>query len=775
MEKITNLNKETRTVEGMVVKLMPHQIIGVAWMQEKEESRQYGGILGDEMGLGKTVQAIACMANNESQDPDEKTTLIVAPLALLRQWKEEIETKLEANHWRVLIHHGPTRARHAKELMKYDVVLTTYHTLASEWPDEETAFKKKKKRDQEDSDDEFEIKIQAAGPLFKANFFRVILDEAQNIRNRQTKISRAVMHVDSLYRWCLTGTPIMNSLSDIFPYLRFLQIKPWYEWKAFRDHIAGIEKKQPDLAGLRAQAILARHVMRRKKTTKLDGKPLVELPEKHIELQVLEFTPEEREIYTFVETQSQQVFNKYLRAGTVLKNYANVLVMLLRLRQLCLHPSLIASGSEDLEQAVEDSKAREVDVERAKRVLGGANVARLKKKLLDRTVLRMKAEKRGEEVDDEDGDCPICMEPTEDGEGGVVTKCAHIFCRPCIMDVLAGPAVDRDDGDDRAINYKADERPCPTCRQPISQTNLFRLKSFEPTDEELGQFVELRDEDIGSEDSEDEFDSDDEMGDIDDLFAKKNGQKGKGKKVNLKGKGKATDEDDEEIEVAGPRQRNRAVVMDSDDEEEEKEIDKAITAKSKVKELPPWLTAQEPSTKFIWLGKEILRARQENSDDKFLVLSQFTSALDMVEEYLKKLNIIVTRYQGDMNVAQRDESVSVLKKSKKCFVMLMSLKCGGVGLNLTRANRVVNLDLAWSHAVEAQAFDRCHRIGQDKEVFVNRLTIANTVEQRVGELQERKKLLADTSLGEGGGKKIGKLTVSDLANLFGLDMRGNRI
>ncbi|GAA5986664.1 hypothetical protein JCM5350_001444 [Sporobolomyces pararoseus] len=126
------------------------------------------------------------------------------------------------------------------------------------------------------------------------------------------------------------------------------------------------------------------------------------------------------------------------------------------------------------------------------------------------------------------------------------------------------------------------------------------------------------------------------------------------------------------------------------------------------------------------------------------------------------------RYQGDMNAEQRQKSLKVLKKSKKCKVMLLSLKCGGVGLTLTRANRVISLDLAWSFAVEAQAYDRTHRIGQLKPVFVKRLTIANTVEQRIFDLQTKKQGLADASLGEGKAQKLGKMTVAELAQLFGL-------
>lgn len=83
--------------------------------------------------------------------------------------------------------------------------------------------------------------------------------------------------------------------------------------------------------------------------------------------------------------------------------------------------------------------------------------------------------------------------------------------------------------------------------------------------------------------------------------------------------------------------------------------------------------------------------------------------------------------------------------------------------NLTRANRVISLDFAWSEAIEMQAFDRTHRLGQDKPVYIYRLTIRDTVEQRILELQERKKSIANTSLGEDG-TKLGKLSVSELAS-----------
>lgn len=86
-------------------------------------------------------------------------------------------------------------------------------------------------------------------------------------------------------------------------------------------------------------------MLRRKKDSKLDGKPLLELPVKHIYEEVLEFDDEERSIYNAIELRMQVQFKKFLRQGTVLKNYNQILVMLLRLRQICSHPALVAENS----------------------------------------------------------------------------------------------------------------------------------------------------------------------------------------------------------------------------------------------------------------------------------------------------------------------------------------------------------------------------------------------------------------------------------------------
>ncbi|GAA5838317.1 hypothetical protein JCM9279_003197 [Rhodotorula babjevae] len=192
------------------------------------------------MGLGKTIEAIATCLLNESRDSKEKTTLVVAPLALLAQWRAELEEKVEPGYLSILTYHGADRKKlRKKDLLRYDFVLTTYGTLVAGFEDDEalekTAKREAKKAGEPQAWESYLKASKGTGPLFELSFYRIILDEAQQIRNRGTKVSRAVTRLDALFRWALTGTPVTNSLADLFGIFRFLQLKPWYEWKRYSD------------------------------------------------------------------------------------------------------------------------------------------------------------------------------------------------------------------------------------------------------------------------------------------------------------------------------------------------------------------------------------------------------------------------------------------------------------------------------------------------------------------------------------------------------------
>jgi SNF2 family DNA or RNA helicase len=133
-------------------------------------------------------------------------------------------------------------------------------------------------------------------------------------------------------------------------------------------------------------------------------------------------------------------------------------------------------------------------------------------------------------------------------------------------------------------------------------------------------------------------------------------------------------------------------------------------------------------------------------EHKSLVFSQWTSFLDLIEPHLQRAGIEFVRLDG--STRDRQGVVDAFQRDDGPKVMFLSLKAGGSGLNLTAADHVFLMDLWWNPAVEQQATDRAHRIGQDKPVFVYRLVAKDTVEERILLLQEQKRSLADAALAE---------------------------
>lgn len=348
-------DEDDGTVEGLKVKLLPHQIEGVEWMRSKElgkkngKGRTNGGILADDMGLGKTIQSIALILTNPKPETDtsktdkqkmearsDSGTLVVAPLALIKQWEAEIKDRVEANHaLKVCVHHGPKRAKSYKELRKYDVVITTYSTLTSE-----------------------HASCTDALPVgcYGLKWYRIILDEAHSIKNRNAKATKAACALDSRYKWCLTGTPMQNNLDELQSLIHFLHISPMDKLDYWRDFITRpMNSGRGGLAIQRLQAVL-RNIMKRRTKDVLkqsgalgngkkgaDGKSTSEfkIVKRTVENVEAEFTSQERSFYQRLESRTDQRL-ELMMAGNKM-SYASALVLLMRLRQACNHPKLIGS------------------------------------------------------------------------------------------------------------------------------------------------------------------------------------------------------------------------------------------------------------------------------------------------------------------------------------------------------------------------------------------------------------------------------------------------
>jgi SNF2 family DNA or RNA helicase len=149
---------------------------------------------------------------------------------------------------------------------------------------------------------------------------------------------------------------------------------------------------------------------------------------------------------------------------------------------------------------------------------------------------------------------------------------------------------------------------------------------------------------------------------------------------------------------------------------------------------------------------------------RVLVFSQFTEMLSLVQQALHALQLPHLCLTGDTPPGERGEIVRRFQAREEP-VLLLSLKAGGVGLNLTAADTVIHVDPWWNPAVERQATDRAHRIGQDQPVFVYKLVVEGSIEERMLALQERKDVLAQSVLGRDTERTV-KFSESDLRGLL---------
>ncbi|GLB44215.1 putative SNF2 family N-terminal domain [Lyophyllum shimeji] len=817
--KTLGLRDQKDLIPGMEVRLLSHQAIGVAWMLAKEASSDKGGIMADDMGLGKTVQMIATMVKNQpSMDEEHRTTLIVVPAALLQQWKEEIETKTNGV-FTVHLHHGKDKLKKLKQIKEHDVIVTTYHTLNQDFhlPNDV------------DPSEEAEWLAANGGILARAMFYRAVADEAQFIRNRATRSSISLAHVKAKYRWMLTGTPVTNTLADIYGLLRFGRFRPWNNWVDFEQYVAKVQSEDAPLAGSRAQAILKPILLRRTKGSKLEGKPILELPPRSIEIVKLKFSEEERDLYDSFEKRTKIRLNKFIRERTLISNHAAVLVMILRLRQLCCHPHLILSqteGYEDPTLLVGSNSDKELG--RARKLLGGAWVTEVKR----RSLIRRRASELldfSDEADTPDSSCPVCHEFFSNDSGRVMS-CMHEICFDCLLDLKNSPIAHNGifgEGSEKE-NLAAEKeyemgaakgyRPCPTCKKmnDLSADRVFKSSAFEPTDEELtnharqmrhakARKVSDRDVMMRSPSPEKTFeergldDSDDDLPDVSSLLDQRPAKRQKKKQI--------LDSDDEDNvtnltmdKISAPLDDDVKMGSTSDAEIEfvgyvgrspigaSSSRNSSVSPKGKAKSqarnkrrrtdgrdgpsdavIASWRRGDddlEESAKMLALID--LLKQWEATGDKTIVYSQWTSMLDLLGILFSRHGIQSVRFDGKMDRQTRDSVLSNFKRPGGPKVILISTKCGSVGLNLVAANRIINMDLSWNYAAESQAYDRVHRIGQEKDVFVKRLVVENTIEERMLMLQDVKVGLAEAALGEGTGAKLHKLSVRDIKYLFGM-------
>jgi SNF2 family DNA or RNA helicase len=165
--------------------------------------------------------------------------------------------------------------------------------------------------------------------------------------------------------------------------------------------------------------------------------------------------------------------------------------------------------------------------------------------------------------------------------------------------------------------------------------------------------------------------------------------------------------------------------------------------------------------------EELIREVTENAGNhKLLVFSQFTGMLQLIKSRFEEAGVSYCYLDGSTSLNHRKEEVTKFQEDESIKAFLISLKAGGVGLNLTVADYVYIVDPWWNPAAEAQAIDRAHRIGQKRNVFAYKMICKDSVEEKILQLQERKKMLADDLIQEDAGF-VKTLNRDDVEFLFG--------
>lgn len=781
-EELPPENREG-TPDAMKYPLLEHQKLGLAWMKSMEEGSARGGILADDMGLGKTIQALALMVSRRSSDPRRKTTLIVAPVALMKQWEREIQQKLKPGRDHRLttyILHGTNRQAPWEHLRTFDVVLTTFGTLANE-------IKRKEGIDMQKRVNPNWRPISKTDqlPLLgdECKWYRVIIDEAQCIKNQRTKAAQGAAELQSLTRFCMTGTPMMNNVTELYSLIHFLRIKPYNVFENFnRDFSRALKSYSPDQkdrAMQKFQALLKAILLRRTKKSRIDGKPILELPPRATSQEHAVFSEDEEAVYRALETQTQLQFNRYLKAGSIGRNYSNVLVLLLRLRQACCHPHLI----------------KDFGLSSGPINVSLADMIALAKDLSADVVTRIKEQGR---LNDQGAlECPVCIDMAENAT--IFIPCGHSTCSECFARISdpSQAIVSGDAAEGRNFDIK-----CPNCRGKVNPSKVIDHNTFKKVHmpEEAG--IDGSGSEAGEEttDESDSGSDDDSDGDVDDDDDKSVGSLRdfvvEDDVISYEGGSEhEVAKDTPQLEaiggVKGETLSDEAKDKISTKEKSQKKKDKGKKKKkgkgkkkASLKTLAQLKKESSGSSharrKYLerladdWetSGKiekviEILQAtRERNEGEKTIVFSQFTSLLDLLEVPIFRNGWDYKRYDGSMTSNARNEAVIEFSDKPNCTIMLVSLKAGNAGLNLVAASQVIIFDPFWNPYIEEQAIDRAHRIGQMRPVQVHKILVPNTVEDRIVKLQEKKRSLIEGALDETASQNIGRLGERELAFLF---------
>ncbi len=298
---------EVRPATGLQASLRPYQQEGLNWLQNLVDNN-VGGVLADDMGLGKTLQTIAHLATEKERGRMQDPALIIVPKSLVGNWQREM--KSSPHFLRVLAVFGSKRQELYPKMARANVVVTTYPVLL---------------RDLE--------RFQAQP------FHLVILDEAQAIKNSRSLAHAAVSTIQAQHRLCLTGTPVENNLGELWSLFHFLMPGFLGDSQTFKSRYqTPIEKERNEVRLVQLRHRVAPFILRRMKSTVAK-----DLPPKTEIVRPVELDGDQRDLYESIRLAAHDEVRQVIRKKGLQGSAIPILDALMKLRQVCCDPRLIAS------------------------------------------------------------------------------------------------------------------------------------------------------------------------------------------------------------------------------------------------------------------------------------------------------------------------------------------------------------------------------------------------------------------------------------------------
>ncbi|KAK0372744.1 SNF2 family domain-containing protein [Colletotrichum limetticola] len=718
IESYTDLANNSRRygLKGMVksTKLIEWQLTPAAWMVKRENglAPPYGGVLADQMGMGKTMVSLACIVGNPptnaSSDGFSGATLIIAPKEVVaRQWQQEISAHVECiGPKEVYYYKRKIHAASGGDISRYKIVITTYQELVLSLPSDQVM--RKLKKDCEEGEDFEKAFREVAGEVFSVRWYRVILDEAHEIKNTNTKVFNACNFLTTKNIWLLSATPLIDKADkETFSIVKTLRVE---NMKTKEDFKAAFPESSTQL-----DALMYVCTYRRTEKDEFLGEPILRnmMPFK-TEVRWVELSKQERLAYDLMteaygKSEDKEISKKLKSIRTT------------RQRHFISHPYGIEKGLRtELAPELLEHMFNSLGV--FSDGVAGDGVP-MGQQLSLRSLIRY----THNEATMSFNKCGICGTGSIE-EPQIIDTCNHVFCRDCLRDTW---------------QFKAKEG---VCQQKGCKTDY---------DKEVDVRMVMT---LATKEAEcDRLDETEAAADPSSSAQTLSSGRGLKRKKTV---GKPS-------QVARERQMRafinkkygadfNGVLPKLADEgisfikQGMRENEGKMPLGTKLTVAMNLIVQYQQERIRVWDKNDINQRRYEIQSPKTIVFHEFTKTAVALGIALNAKDITFVYLNGGLTETQKKKAIDAFQENKDIKVLIASFRIGGQALNLTCASKIIRIDSWWNESAEKQADGRVHRVGQMQVASSVDIKVKDTVDDRICELQAAKSEKIDHCLQDDG-------------------------